>query len=429
MPYQARVFRVLIASPSDVQTEREIIARTLFQWNDEKSNDLNVVLLPLRWETNSSPDYGKHPQEILNEQLLGQCDILIGVFWTRLGTPTSQFVSGTVEEIERVAGEGKPVVLYFSQAKKTPDEIDLEQLQGLREFRDKVREIALIEHFTDQVDLRDKLMKALTYHARRLTPDSNDDQPEQVITDIRLSFTDPSSEADLGQSIDLECREIVVIDEAEIPDFKTEPAIPMMSYNMPNKNYYRDIIEYIKQQELFVPLQFGFKNIGYMGAKDIYIELRFYSDGSDFLLVKRENMRRRPAKIGTLFYGGFAEGSSGLKIRKLERSEPSWIASFEIPALQPMRELSPDWGLAIACSKDCQISVEAEIYADMLSEPTNHSLRINAKATRTELSASDLLTNISKLESNEIRSLFSSQDVPIRKSTRSKAKPARNDEP
>jgi hypothetical protein len=39
---------------------------------------------------------------------------LIGVFWTRVGTPTGIAESGTLEEIERVAAEGKLVMLYFS---------------------------------------------------------------------------------------------------------------------------------------------------------------------------------------------------------------------------------------------------------------------------------------------------------------------------
>ena len=34
MAYKARVFRVLIASPSDVEQERNIVARVIQEWND-----------------------------------------------------------------------------------------------------------------------------------------------------------------------------------------------------------------------------------------------------------------------------------------------------------------------------------------------------------------------------------------------------------
>ena len=46
MAYQARVFRILIASPSDVIEEREIAVRTIQEWNDLNSGERRIVLLP-----------------------------------------------------------------------------------------------------------------------------------------------------------------------------------------------------------------------------------------------------------------------------------------------------------------------------------------------------------------------------------------------
>jgi len=57
---------------------------------------------------------GDRPQAILNKQLGEISNILIGIFWTRLGTHTGQAESGTVEEIEEFMKAGKPVLLYFS---------------------------------------------------------------------------------------------------------------------------------------------------------------------------------------------------------------------------------------------------------------------------------------------------------------------------
>jgi hypothetical protein len=114
MSYGARVFRILTASPSDVEDERELAVRTIQEWNDLHSADRRGVLLPLRWETHSAPRYGERPQEVINRQVVDHADLLIGVFWTRVGTPTGIAESGTLEEIERVAAEGKLVMLYFS---------------------------------------------------------------------------------------------------------------------------------------------------------------------------------------------------------------------------------------------------------------------------------------------------------------------------
>ena len=78
---------------------------------------------------------GDRPQALLNEQLVFDADILIGVFWTRLGMPTGREESGTVEEIREFLERGKPVLLYFSKRPIAPDRLDPEQFRKLTEFQ------------------------------------------------------------------------------------------------------------------------------------------------------------------------------------------------------------------------------------------------------------------------------------------------------
>ena len=56
MSYKARVFRVFIASPSDVLLEREITRNVLEQWNSINSEREKIVLVPIGWETNAAPE-------------------------------------------------------------------------------------------------------------------------------------------------------------------------------------------------------------------------------------------------------------------------------------------------------------------------------------------------------------------------------------
>lgn len=114
MSYQAEVFNVLIASPSDVATEREEVERAIYEWNRRYSAQLNVVLLPRRWEKDVVPAYrGADPQQIINEQITQKCHILIGIFWTKLGTATLNHSSGTLEEINLFIEAEKDVLLFF----------------------------------------------------------------------------------------------------------------------------------------------------------------------------------------------------------------------------------------------------------------------------------------------------------------------------
>ncbi|MBN4056087.1 hypothetical protein JYT20_00025 [Rhodothermus sp. AH-315-K08] len=117
MSYQAIVYNILVASPGDVEHERRIVREKVHKWNEIHAAPTNVVLQPIGWETHAVPEMGDRPQAIINDQLVDHCDMLVGVFWTRLGTPTGKAASGTSEEIERfIKGRKTGVDLFFSPA-------------------------------------------------------------------------------------------------------------------------------------------------------------------------------------------------------------------------------------------------------------------------------------------------------------------------
>jgi hypothetical protein len=183
MAFSAQVCKVMIASPSDVIEERRIVREILHSWNDVNSAFRKLVLLPIGWETNTTPEMGDHPQEIINRQILKDADILIGIFWTRLGTSTREYKSGTVEEIEKHVKAGKAAKLYFSTAPVHPDSVDHEQYEALKEFKAKCRDLGLLETFTDVADFRAKF-------SRHLQLELNQDsyrQPEATATPTALS--------------------------------------------------------------------------------------------------------------------------------------------------------------------------------------------------------------------------------------------------
>jgi len=161
MSYTATVFSVMIASPSDVAAERSLIREVLAEWNVVHSRARRAVVLPIGWETHSSPEMGERPQEIINKKVLRNCDLLIAVFWTGIGTSTGEHESGTVEEIEEHIGAGKPVMLYFSSAPVVPESIDPEQYRRLTEFRKRCQARGLLETYTDLTDFRNKLYRQL----------------------------------------------------------------------------------------------------------------------------------------------------------------------------------------------------------------------------------------------------------------------------
>lgn len=156
MSYDAKAFNVMIASPGDVASERNIIREMIYEWNAVHSRARKIVLLPVGWESHSTPEMGKRPQEIINHQILDKCDLLVGVFWTRIGTSTGKYISGTVEEIEKHIDAGKPTMLYFSEQPARLDSVDSEQYEKLKEFKESCRNRGLYETYDNHAEFKEK---------------------------------------------------------------------------------------------------------------------------------------------------------------------------------------------------------------------------------------------------------------------------------
>lgn len=151
----------MIASPGDVASERAIIRDVIYEWNAVHSLSRNIILLPVGWETHSSPEMGNTAQGIINEQLLDSCYLLIGVFWTRIGTPTTEYQSGTVEEIEKHIETDKPAMLYFSSLPVALDTVDEEQYSQLKAFKKFCQSRSLYESYDSLSSFKDKFNRQL----------------------------------------------------------------------------------------------------------------------------------------------------------------------------------------------------------------------------------------------------------------------------
>lgn len=161
MSYTATVINVMIASPSDVPQERLIARDVISEWNTIHAKDKRTVLMPIGWETHSVPDTGDRPQAIISGQLLKDADLLVAMFWTRIGSPTGVARSGTVEEIEEHIGAGKPAMIYFSSAPVRPDSIDNDQYSALQAFKQSLRARGLFEEYESLSEFRTKFARQL----------------------------------------------------------------------------------------------------------------------------------------------------------------------------------------------------------------------------------------------------------------------------
>lgn len=168
MAFNARVFKVLIASPGDVDEERQAIPEIIARWNALNAETNEVVLLPVKWETNSAPLLGDRAQSVINSQMVTSCDMAIGVFWTRLGSPTGVSESGTAEEIEWFIKNSRPVMVYFSSRDVNPKTLDIAQYSALKEFEKRMQKIGLTGSYSSIADLREQLLNQISINVRTL---------------------------------------------------------------------------------------------------------------------------------------------------------------------------------------------------------------------------------------------------------------------
>jgi len=168
MPSRSEVYRVLIASPSDLTEERQAASEAIYEWNAQHSVAEGVVLLPMKWETHALPQAKTRPQAAINRQLVRGSDILVGMFWTKIGTHTGVAESGTVEEIDQFVAAGKPALLYFSNRLVDPSKIDPKQYRKLKLFKRATYSKALTGSFSGIDELRHVLLRDLTRQVREL---------------------------------------------------------------------------------------------------------------------------------------------------------------------------------------------------------------------------------------------------------------------
>jgi hypothetical protein len=166
--FRANIYQVLIASPSDLEEERQIATDAINEWNSLHAATASVVLLPVKWETHAIPETGVRPQAAINRQLVSTSDLLIGMFWTKLGTSTGVAESGSVEEIDQFVSAGKPAMLYFSSRPIDPNKLDLKQQRRLRDFKAETLTGALVGNFASTAELHRALMRDLTREVHQM---------------------------------------------------------------------------------------------------------------------------------------------------------------------------------------------------------------------------------------------------------------------
>ena len=177
MPTPVKKVRIFVASPGDVQDERNQLAKVVDELNliiTALAPEKAIILELIRWETHVYPDMGRDAQEVVNKQI-GDYDIFVGIIWKRLGTPTAVARSGTDEEFQRAyalweKNKSLPMLIYFCQQSLPPPRTkeEVEQLGKVVDFRDELSKKGLMGDYADHASFADVIRSHLLLVLRRM---------------------------------------------------------------------------------------------------------------------------------------------------------------------------------------------------------------------------------------------------------------------
>lgn len=145
MPRNETVLNVFIASPSDVSDERKVLDSVILELNKTWSKSLKLRLEPIKWETDTYPNFGAYSQDVINTQIEDEYDIFIAIFWSKIGTKTQVADSGTIEEFQRAYkkyrnGDNIDIMIYFKDQPIPPSKMDIQQLININTLKSDLGE-------------------------------------------------------------------------------------------------------------------------------------------------------------------------------------------------------------------------------------------------------------------------------------------------
>lgn len=169
-----RVLRIVVCSPGDVMTERDLVQRVAMEINGHRANAAGIELKCWRWETDTYPAFhAQGPQGHIDRLMkIEDSDVVIGIFWKRFGTPTMGVGSGTEHELRTAHDAWKTknrpqVMVYFSRAPYAPrTREETDQWGAVLEFQAQFPKEGLWWHYESPADferlIRDHLHRLVS---------------------------------------------------------------------------------------------------------------------------------------------------------------------------------------------------------------------------------------------------------------------------
>jgi tetratricopeptide (TPR) repeat protein len=194
LPVDLTGYKIFIASPSDLADERDVVRSEIARCNEAEAMQQGTVLIAVGHEDH--PGGVGRPQILLNETIT-ECDLIVLMFWKRWGSPPhppdGTYSSGTEQEyhvaMDCLRDPAQPMDGMLVMFKGVPDEEMAEpdeQLQRVLDFQRQIQGEQYYRPFSNDDELRYKVRRWLTWWlSRRGRPpeETSESVSEPITTD------------------------------------------------------------------------------------------------------------------------------------------------------------------------------------------------------------------------------------------------------
>lgn len=148
-------YRILVAAPMDVASARQMVLEIVKDRNLANAKR-GITIEAEKWETVAARGGVTNPAALM-AQLADEFSVMVGVYWSRIGS-TPSTPRGSLPAIEEFEARGKPVLLYLCGS-PPPEDAEAVQYQQVRDFGVKHR--GRFWQFASTADLRQQFSRHL----------------------------------------------------------------------------------------------------------------------------------------------------------------------------------------------------------------------------------------------------------------------------
>lgn len=198
-------YSIFVASPNDVEEERQAVSDVVNELNLGYGVQNSVIFEVVKWETHSAPGVSVFDsQEIINQDIGDEYDLFLGILWKKFGTATKTADSGTEEEFIRAyqrfltQRDNIQILFYFkTSSPNSLKDLSWSELQKIEIFKKMLKDKnVLYWEFDDQDNFKNflrvhipKRIESFSRNIDRIIPFSN--VPQEIkIYEEELGYFD-----------------------------------------------------------------------------------------------------------------------------------------------------------------------------------------------------------------------------------------------